>query len=639
VLRRILRRAVRYGVSTLGAEPGFFAKLAPALAASPYGDAYPELRAELPKIVAALEDEETTFAKTLDRGMSYLDEALFALPKNGELAGDDAFFLYDSLGFPADLTALVARESGRTVDEAGFEAAMARQVQMSREDRAAKAAAARGVSAIALGAAETASLAEELAATVEVGVADAVPDDAVSASGLVKALFVVDDAGAMRRVDRHDFRDGPAGIVLDRTPFYAEAGGQAADVGSLDVGGASLEVRDVQSYAGYVVHTCVAETGVVETGAPATAAVDADARRKCSINHSMTHALNWALKTRLGDGVAQRGSDNQPDRLRFDFSHGAALSLDDLEETERLVNGVIASSRPVQRKLVPLDEARGIPALRAVFGEAYPDPVRVVAVNLDGTVDDVLADPESDRWDGVSIELCGGTHAVDAGAAEAFVITQEAAVAKGVRRIEAVTGGAARDALAAGDELVEAAATLDAEDAGEDPAGVARRAKALRKRVDASTCGATVKPKLRLTIEGVQKKLAALEKAEAAKAAGAAGDAVLEAAAAAADAGKTALVTTVPPGVDGKAMAKLCTKVQKAHPALALLAVAPGGGKVGAFASVPDGHGVESAPAWLNAALAPLGGRGGGKPTFAQGSAKGDDVDAVIAAAEAFAAA
>ena len=183
-------------------------------------------------------------------------------------------------------------------------------------------------------------------------------------------------------------------------------------------------------------------------------------------------------------------------------------------------------------------------------------------MNLDGTVDDVLADPESDRWDGASIELCGGTHAVDAGAAEAFVITQEAAVAKGVRRIEAVTGGAARDALAAGDELVEAAATLDAEDAGEDPAGVARRAKALRKRVDASTCGATVKPKLRLTIEGVQKKLAALEKAEAAKAAGAAGDAVLEAAAAAADAGKTALVTTVL----RRAVTKLHVAFETRHP-------------------------------------------------------------------------
>ena len=156
----------------------------------------------------------------------------------------------------------------------------------------------------------------------------------------------------------------------------------------------------------------------------------------------MTHALNWALWTKLGDGVNQRGSDNDADRLRFDFSHGKALTTDELEEVEALVNGVIGKDDPVQRALVPLDEAMKIESLRAVFGENYPDPVRVVAVGLgEDTLDDVRADPTNDKWRAASIELCGGTHSLASGDAQRFVITREEAVAKGVRRVEAVTNG------------------------------------------------------------------------------------------------------------------------------------------------------------------------------------------------------
>ena len=631
VLRRILRRAVRYGVQTLGAQPGFFSKLAPALAASPYGDAYPELRTELDRVVAVLEEEEATFEKTLERGLRYLDEEL----AKGDVSGEAAFFLYDSLGFPVDLTELVAREKGYGVDTKGFEKEMQTQVERSRADRQAKAAAALGSATIELGAAETAALlASGVSTTTQSAVADDVRDDAVTGSGVVQALFIVDDQGALQRVEERNLEEGPVGVVLDESPFYAEAGGQKNDVGVIDIDGVTLQVRDVQAYAGYVLHTCVATEGTIKVSASAQSSVDAENRRRNSINHSMTHALNWALWTKLGDGVAQRGSDNDAERLRFDFSHGKALTGDELEEVEALVNTVIEKDDPIQKALVPLDEAMQIESLRAVFGENYPDPVRVVAVGLgDDTLDDVRNDPTNEKWRAASIELCGGTHSLASGDAKRFVITREEAVAKGVRRVEAVTNGKAAEAARVGDELLKACEALEKL---ETPSQ--EEQKELRARIDAATCSAALKPKLRASLENVAKRLAAKEKAKGAAAAGAAAEVVVEKCDEAAAAGHTSVVVEVSAGVDGKAVGKLAKKIHKAHPGLALFVVAGGSGKVGAFAAVPEGHSLAPAGAWLNAALEPLGGRGGGKPTFAQGSAKGDDASAVVAAARAFAA-
>merc|ERR1719201_926933 len=631
VLRRILRRAVRYGVQTLGAQPGFFSKLAPALASSPYGDAYPELRSELDRVVSVLGEEEATFEKTLERGLRYLDEEL----SKGDVSGEAAFFLYDSLGFPVDLTELVAREKGYGVDTKGFEKEMKTQVERSRADRQAKAAAALGSATIELGAAETAALlASGIEQTKQSAVADDVRDDAVTGSGVVQALFIVDDQGALQRVESRDLDEGPVGVVLDESPFYAEAGGQKNDIGVIEVDGVTLQVRDVQAYAGYVLHTCVATEGTIKVSATVQSSVDAENRRRNSINHSMTHALNWALWTKLGDGVAQRGSDNDAERLRFDFLHGKALTTDELEEVEGLVNGVIEKNDPVQRALVPLDEAMQIESLRAVFGENYPDPVRVVAVGLgDDTLDDVRADPSNAKWRAASIELCGGTHSLASGDAQRFVITREEAVAKGVRRVEAVTNGKAAEAARVGDELLAACQTLEKEEAPSQ-----EQQKELRARIDAATCSASLKPKLRASLEAVAKRLAAKEKAKGAAAAGAAAEVVVEKCDEAAAAGHTSVVVEVPAGVDGKSVGKLAKKIHKAHPELALFVVAGGGGKVGAFAAVPEGHSLSPAGAWLNAALEPLGGRGGGKPTFAQGSAKGDDAAAVVAAARVFAA-
>merc|ERR1719310_1355736 len=344
--------------------------------------------------------------------------------------------------------------------------------------------------------------------------------------------------------------------------FYAEAGGQKNDIGTIQVDGVTLQVRDVQAYAGYVLHTCIASEGSISVSAKAQASVDAENRRRNSINHSMTHALNWALWTKLGDGVAQRGSDNDAERLRFDFSHGKALSTDELEEVEELVNTVIEKDDPVQRALVPLDEAMKIESLRAVFGENYPDPVRVVAVGLgEDTLDDVRKDPSNEKWRAASIELCGGTHSLASGDAQRFVITREEAVAKGVRRVEAVTNGKAAEAARVGDELLAACQTLEKQEAPSQD-----EQKELRARIDAATCSAALKPKLRASLEAVAKRLAAAEKAKGAAAAGAAAEVVVEKCDEAAAAGHTSVVVEVPAGVDGKSVGKLAKKIHKAHP-------------------------------------------------------------------------
>jgi alanyl-tRNA synthetase len=641
VLRRILRRAVRWGTQTLGAKSGFLSRLAPALANSGYGEAYPELLTELPRIVEVLAEEEASFAKTLERGIAYLEEELTMLSESKPLPGSAAFFLYDSLGFPLDLTELMAAEKGVKVDAEGFEAEMAAQVARSREDRAARAAEALGSTAIVLGAAETAELGNELAPTMTKAVGATPSDDGLEIQDTeVVALFRATPAG-IERIMEADLSQGPVGVVLKETPFFAEGGGQVADKGTLIVEGADLKVMDVQRYAGYILHTVDGSGSNVKVGAKASGKVDVDTRLKNSINHTMTHTLNWALWTVLGEGVGQRGADTATDRLRFDFSHGKALKPEEIEQTEALVNRVIEDKFPVRRQLVPLDQAMAISSLRAVFGETYPDPVQVVAIGLDAdtSIDDVLAEPEADRWRSASIELCGGTHATSSADAGSFVITTEGAVAKGVRRIEAVTFNAAADARALGAELMGEAEKLAAEDFGKDPAGVAERAKKLRARVDSATCSAALKPRLRATLDDGATTLTSLDTAKAAAAGAEAADRVMEEAAAAADAGKQTLILELPVGVDGKSMGKLAKKLAKQYPNLALLAVAGGDAdKLAVFAHVPDGHPVGPASGWLNAALAPVGGRGGGKPSFAQGSANNDGGGgaSVVEAAEAF---
>ncbi|KUJ71785.1 alanine--tRNA ligase [Thiomicrospira sp. WB1] len=427
VLRRIIRRAIRHGYK-LGQEKPFFHKLVPVLVEQ-MGQAYPELAEAQDKVIKALSQEENRFAETLDHGMKIL-EADIADLSGKTISGDTAFKLYDTYGFPLDLTADVARERGLSVDEAGFEAAMAEQRARARE-------------------------ASQFSAQGNVSVDFDEPTTFVGyhadqADAQIRALFVEGEA-----VDV--LEEGQQGIVvLDRTPFYAESGGQVGDCGSLTEGMHSFHVNQCFKQGQTWLHLGEATAGKLEVGQSVEARIDVAARRASERNHSATHLLHAALRTILGTHVAQKGSLVVPDRLRFDFSHSEPIAPEQLLQIEKLVNDHIMNNRRVVTEEMDIEAAKAKGAM-ALFGEKYGDVVRVVDMGE------------------FSIELCGGTHVCATGEIGPFRIVGETGIASGVRRIEAVTGQAAWDAIYRNDEtLLRAAQHLKT-----DPETLATKAEQL----------------------------------------------------------------------------------------------------------------------------------------------------------------
>ena len=392
-----------------------------------FGEAYPELIKNQANIIDIVKEEEEAFSTMLDRGIKYFDEEIKVNDgkKSKVVSGDKAFFLYDTLGFPIDLTELMAEEADMTVDMDGFKAEMEGQKKRSRDARMA----AKGLTGerLELIAEQTAWLADE-----GIDVTDEsskyVWDEVVEAE--VKAIFTSD--GFLK--DGDVAKEGSTiGLILDKSSFYAEAGGQDADLGSISFDGGELIVNDVQSYGGYILHSGVISQGSISVGSSVKCEVDYARRRDVAPNHSMTHVLNAALREVLGEGCDQRGSQCNDEKLRFDFSHKSAMSTAQLRDTEEYVRDTIAKSLPVTADVMALDDAKAIPGVRAMFGEVYPDPVRVVKVG-----------------DDCSVEFCGGTHISNTAEAEAFVLTEETAVAKGIRRITALTRDAAKKAIKEG---------------------------------------------------------------------------------------------------------------------------------------------------------------------------------------------
>jgi alanyl-tRNA synthetase len=625
VLRRILRRATRYGQQILKAEPGFFQKLIPVVVET-FGETYPELVINQATITEIIAEEEAAFSSMLDRGIKFFTELEGDIKAAGsnEVSGEKAFFLYDTLGFPIDLTELMATEAGLTVDSEGFAGEMDAQKKRSR---AARAAAKSG------GAPQFELVAEQTAALADM---DVLPTDDgfkykwdVELPATVMAVYGPDG------FYKGDQAAGPGdfvGLVLDKSSFYAEAGGQEADLGTLrilneagDVVG-SFDVRDVQSYAGYLLHTGVVEEGSIPVGAHISCRVDYERRRQVAPNHSMTHVLNAALRKVLGDNVDQRGSLCNDEKLRFDFSHKKAMTLEELRLTEQFCQQVVADSLPVTATTMPLEQAQAIDGVRAVFGEVYPDPVRVVQVG-----------------DDCSIEFCGGTHITNTAEAEAIVLVEETAVAKGIRRISAVTRDAAKQAIKEGtrfEVVVDELEKLSAE--AED---LDKKAGATRKEVDAAFLSATLKAELRARIEGVQKKANEAKKAALAKRVNFVLKDVETQVGAALKDNVTSVVLNVDIGADSKASQQIINAVKKIAPDMAFMGISeeePGsGGKLMAFAVVPDilvDSGFQ-ADEWVRSAMESCNGRGGGKPGNAQAQAtECSDVDAVIKAANQFAA-
>ena len=430
VLRRIMRRAMRHA-HMLGCSEPLIWRLVPVLVQQ-MGAAFPELARAQPLIAETLRLEEANFRQTLDRGLRLLEEETARLPAGRALPGETAFRLYDTFGFPLDLTEDVLRGQGRSVAVAGFEAAMARQREEARRNWA--------------GSGEAATEAVWFALREEVGASEFLGYETETAEGVVQAIL---RDGV--RVDRATTGDDIA-VVLNQTPFYAESGGQMGDTGSMfSAGGAELAVQDTVKKAGDLhVHLGRVTRGGLKVGDAVELRVDRARRRLLRANHSVTHLLHQALRRRLGAHVTQKGSLVAPDRLRFDFSHPKPLGPEDIQAIEAEVNDRIRANAEVATRLLTPDRAVAEGAL-ALFGEKYPDEVRVVAMGgmLDG----------EDRQ--FSIELCGGTHVGRTGDIGLFKIVSESAIASGVRRIEALTGAAAEAHLAAEEGVLrQAAATL-----------------------------------------------------------------------------------------------------------------------------------------------------------------------------------
>ncbi len=413
VLRRIIRRACRHG-NKLGAQGLFFHKIVAALAVE-MGDAFAELRTQQAHIERVLKTEEEQFAKTLDQGLKILEQDLAQL-KGTEIPGDVVFKLYDTYGFPVDLTGDIARERELTIDEAGFEAAM--EAQRER---------ARSASQFGL---DYNSLVKVDAETLFQGYA------ATSGEGTVIGLYCDGQV-----VDQ--LREGDCGVViLDQTPFYAESGGQVGDTGYLDANGVRFEVTDTTKAGHAHLHHGKVLQGAINNGAELQARVDAGVRQATALNHSATHLLHASLRQVLGDHVQQKGSLVDSQRLRFDFSHYEAIKPEQLRELENLVNDQIRQNSTVDIEVTDIEHAKEKGAM-ALFGEKYGDEVRVLTMG-----------------GGFSVELCGGIHVQRTGDIGLFKIVAESGIASGVRRIEAVTGQAALEFVAQTEERLREAAQV-----------------------------------------------------------------------------------------------------------------------------------------------------------------------------------
>ncbi|MFQ1702656.1 alanine--tRNA ligase [Loktanella agnita] len=428
VLRRIMRRAMRHA-HLLGAKDPVMHQLVPALVRQ-MGEAYPELGQGQRLIEETLLNEEVRFKQTLERGLKLLDDELAGFPEDSALPGEAAFKLYDTFGFPLDLTQDALREKGRTVDTDGFDTAMAAQK--------AKARAAWSGTGEAADNAVWFDIADAHCTTDFLGY------DTLTAEGQILAL--ISDGSTT------DKADGKVQIVLNQTPFYAEAGGQVGDAGVIRTETGKAKITDTKKVAGVYVHFAEVTEGALSKGQGAELAVDPDRRGRIVANHSATHLLNEALREVLGDHVVQRGSLNAPDRLRFDFSHTKPLSTDQLAQIEADVNLLIRQNDRVETRIMTPDDARGMGA-QALFGEKYGDEVRVVSMGR-RTGSGKGADGNT-----YSLELCGGTHVKQLGEIGAFVALSDSASSAGVRRVEALTGQSALDYLRAQDQRLTQVAT------------------------------------------------------------------------------------------------------------------------------------------------------------------------------------
>lgn len=557
VLRRIIRRAVRHG-NKLGAKGVFFYKLVGPLAEI-MGTAGEELKKQQAMVEKVLKIEEENFGRTLDRGMTILNDALDSLDSK-VLDGETVFKLYDTYGFPADLTNDVARERGFSIDEEGFNNAMEAQRQRARD-----------------------------AGHFGVDYNEAIKVDAntefcgyagTDGEGEVIGLYRGSEAvGSIRAGEE-------ALVILNNTPFYAESGGQCGDAGVMTATGVQFDVADTQKFGGAIGHKGTLATGELKVGDKLTATVDAARRSAISLNHSATHLLHAALRNLLGEHVAQKGSLVKPESLRFDFSNLEAVKSEQLREIERTVNEQIRLNHAIDTDIMDIEAAKEKGAM-ALFGEKYDDEVRVLSMGE------------------FSTELCGGIHAKNTGDIGLFKITSEGGIAAGIRRIEAVTGEAAIEALHTQEALLSETAGLVKSDA----ASVATKVGALVAH----------SKQLEKEIQQLKDKLAAQESAGLINQAQEIN-------------GVKVLISKLD-GADNKALRGMVDELKNQLGSGVVVLGNVSGGKVGLIAGVTkDLIGKVKAGELVNMVALQVGGKGGGRPDMAQ--AGGTDASALPAALE-----
>jgi len=426
VLRRILRRAVRYGRQILKAPSGFFSKLV-TVVVKQMSSFFPEIERKAKEVEEILRDEESSFERTLSKGLEHFAVAASKAASTKVIAGEDVFLLYDTYGFPLDLTQLMAAERGFTADMETYNALMQKKVEDSRTQTKLDTALHLDVNA-------TAHLNKLGLAPTDDSFKYVVGDISATIKAIWNGKEFVNEAIADAK--------NPFGFVLDKTNFYSESGGQTFDVGTISKKGETFNVEEAHVFAGYVLHIGKVTSGSFKLGETVELKIDDQRRKPIMANHTFTHVLNFALRKVLGNGVDQKGSLVDAEKLRFDFSHNKALTNEELKAVEHICNQKIKENLSVYSAAVALSVAQQINGLRAVFGQHYPDPVTIVCVGV--PITDLTSKPNNPDWLNYSIELCGGTHLKNSSEAKLFVIVSETGIAKGVRRIIAYTGDGAK---------------------------------------------------------------------------------------------------------------------------------------------------------------------------------------------------
>ncbi|KAK8181702.1 tRNA synthetases class II (A)-domain-containing protein [Phyllosticta capitalensis] len=493
VVRRVLRRGARYARKYLNTDIGdFFSKIVPTLVAQ-VGDMFPEIKKKENDVKEILDEEEKAFAKSLDRGEVVFDKYAKQAEAAGtkKLSGADVWRLYDTYGFPEDLTLIMAEERGLTIDDAEVREAQAKAKEASKGAKKA------GANLVKLDVHAIGNLQEMKVAPTQ----DDYKYGRDDITAHVKAIFHPEKKFIK---STSEVAEGEQiGLILDKTNFYAEQGGQEYDTGKIMIEGSSeaaFDVQNVQVSNGYVFHTGYLSYGTISVDDEVLCEYDELRRHPIRNNHTGTHVLNYALREVLGWEIDQKGSLVAPEKLRFDFSHKSGLSEQQVEKIEAISNAYIRDNRSVYIEPLALADAYKIRGVRAIFGEKYPDPVRVVSIGV--SVSDIMKDPDNAEWEKLSIEFCGGTHVASTGEIKELVVLEEGGIAKGIRRIIAVTGQGAYDVQRVANEFSDEVTSLEKMPFSSDKETTAKN---IQTRLNELTIPLLEKEKLRRRVAAVSK--------------------------------------------------------------------------------------------------------------------------------------